>query len=108
MGTAYNRNILSHDRVNTFKGFSNSLYYKNKSIIGLVLTLLYVKLRHYEKATKFEKKSPTCFDIYLVTSIQVGDFILIVAFSKKPELTYEDGLICQPCILFITYQQPIL
>ena len=22
-----------------------------------------LKLRHFEKATKFEKKSPTCFDV---------------------------------------------
>ena len=33
-----------------------------------------LKLRHWEKATKLEKKSPTCFDIYSVTSIQLRDF----------------------------------
>ena len=46
-----------------------------------------IKLRHYEKATKFEKISHlfwqnSCF--YSVASKQVGDFFLIfVAFSKK-------------------------
>ena len=42
-----------------------------------------LKLRFSEKATKFEKKSPTCFDIYTVTSKQVGYFFSnFVAFSE--------------------------
>ena len=42
-----------------------------------------IKLRYCEKATKYEK-SPTCFDIYSVTSKQVGDFFQnSVAFSEN-------------------------
>ena len=42
-----------------------------------------IKLKHCEKATKFEKKS-TCFEIYSVASKQVGDFFQIfVAFSEN-------------------------
>ena len=37
-----------------------------------------VKLRYCEKAAEFEKKSPTFFDVYLVTSKQVGDFFKFV------------------------------
>ena len=42
-----------------------------------------VKLRHYVKATKFEKKSPTCFDVDSVTSRQVGDFFKFLWPSQK-------------------------
>ena len=37
-----------------------------------VIPAISVKLRYYEKATKFEKKSPTCFALYSVPSKQVG------------------------------------
>ena len=42
-----------------------------------------VKLRHYEKATKLEKKSPTYFDnTDSVASKYVGDFFLIFVDFK--------------------------
>ena len=54
--------------------------------------LLQVKLRHYEKASKFEKNSHlswqnSCF--YSVFSKQVGDFFQIfVAFSEKLKVMF--------------------
>ena len=43
-------------------------------------TFFQLKLKHYEKAAKFEKKSPTCtcFDIYSIASRQVGDFFKLL------------------------------
>ena len=46
-----------------------------------------LKLRHYEKATKFEKKSPTCFDktAVLLSGVKMSGrfFRIFVTFSEK-------------------------
>ena len=41
--------------------------YLTKNLIAISFEQITVKLRHCEKATKFEKKSPSWFDIYSVT-----------------------------------------
>ena len=54
-----------------------------------------LKLRHYEKATKFEKKSPTCFDkiAVLLSSVKTSGrfFRIFVPFSEKLDFKKKDN-----------------
>ena len=54
-------------------------------LLVLTLQLSKIKALHCEKATKFEK-TPACFDVYSVTSKQVGDFFIFVLPFQKTEL----------------------
>ena len=50
------------------------------------MLFLAIKLRHCEKATLFEKKTPTCFDVYLVISKQfLWPFQKIRTLPKTPQ-----------------------
>ena len=48
-----------------------------------------VKLRHSEKATKFEKNSPTCFDVTVYLNVKTSGrfFSNFVAFSENLNFT---------------------
>ena len=52
-------------------------------------------LRHYEKATKFEKKTPTCFDktAVLLSSVKTSGRFLknFVPFSEKLDFKKKDN-----------------
>ena len=62
----------------------DSPFFQTDIILQLKVALL--NLRHYEKATKYKKKqktSLTCFDIYSVTSKQMGDYFKIFWLFQK-------------------------
>ena len=60
------------------------------SIAELDLFMQQVKLRHCEKATKLKKKSPSCFDVYLVNQLICQNkweiFSNFCGLFRKPEL----------------------
>ena len=55
----------------------------NKGFNVVLTTNDHLKVKTFWEGYKIWKKSPTCFDIYTVTSKQVGDFFSnFVAFSE--------------------------
>ena len=62
-----------------------------------------LKLRHYEKATKFEKKSPTCFDkiAVLLSSVKTSWRFLkfVLPFSEKLDFKKKDNAGSNWCYL---------